>query len=150
MQRLADPRPAGAGLLVFAVAGAGPRYLLTQRGPAARDHQGDWDLTAGGHLEPGEDELDGALREHREELGEPPELLVIASRTWLRGRGSAHAARRYTAFLARAAVQYLPARPDPAMVAAWGWMSLEDAMRLPLCPPFAIELAELAWHAEEA
>lgn len=150
MQRLADPRPAGAGLLAFTMDAAGVAYLVQQRGPAARSHQGLWELTAGGVLEPGEDALDGALRKHWLEMGEPPELLVTASVTWLRARGSGSPSRRHTAFLARAARRYQPQPPDPGVVSNWQWASLEEAMRLPLHPSFAVELAELSAAAERS
>jgi 8-oxo-dGTP pyrophosphatase MutT (NUDIX family) len=140
---LRDSRPVGAGLLVT----ADDRYLVQQRGPRVRRHPGCWEITAGGLLRDGEDALDGALRKHCEEMGEPPELLVIASVTWLRVPGSPHDSRQYTAFLARAAARYEPA-PAADRVAAWAWLPRSDVEQLqPLHPNFAVEFAALLARA---
>jgi 8-oxo-dGTP pyrophosphatase MutT (NUDIX family) len=134
-----DTRPCGAGILVF----TGDRYLLQQRGPASRSHQGCWDVTAGGGLSNGEDELDGALREYREEMGAAPELLVTRSVTWVRPLGSAHTGRRYTVFLAWVAGEYEPCPPDKGIVSAWAWVTRSEIEKLPLHPSVAPELAAL-------
>lgn len=139
-----DSRSAGAGLLVT----AGDRYLVQQRGPGARSHQGCWEITAGGVLAAGEDPLDGALRKHYAEMGEPPELLVTASVSWLRPPGSPHVSRRYTAFLAVASQEYEPVPPLAAVVSGWAWLTEREIRQLhPVHPCFAVEFAALAKHA---
>ena len=76
-------------------------------------------------------------------MGEPPELLVTRSVTWLRVPGDGRTARRFTVFLARAAAEYQPV-PDPGAVAAWAWLTRGEAGRLsPLHPSFAAGLAGL-------
>lgn len=140
---LHDSRPVGAGLLVL----ARDKYLIQQRGLHVRYYPGCWEITAGGMLHDGEDALDGALRKYREEMGEPPELLVVASVTWLRKPGSPHGCRQYTAFLARGATQYEPVHA-PDRVAAWAWLSRGEVEQLqPLHPSFAAEFAALRERA---
>lgn len=45
------------------------RILLQKRSRNKDMQPGKWDTAVGGHLDPGEDYLDAALREYREELG---------------------------------------------------------------------------------
>jgi len=63
-----------AALLVFRRTASGPEFLLVHPGGPfwARRDDGAWSIPKG-LIDPGEDELAGALREFREELGvEPP------------------------------------------------------------------------------
>ena len=48
---------------------AGDRLLLQKRSAAKDIQPGKWDTAVGGHLDPGEDYLNGARRELAEELG---------------------------------------------------------------------------------
>ena len=134
----------GAGILVrHCPAGREPRYLLQKRGPHVRHHPGKWDLTAGGELHPGEDPIDGALREFREEMGEPPALVIIQAFTWLK-TPAGWPSRRYTAFLADSDEMFDPAPPDAGVVAGWRWLTAREVMQTDLHPAFAAEARYLA------
>ncbi len=58
--------------------------LAQKRSARKRIQAGKWDTAVGGHLDPGEDILQGAIREFREELGIQPEKLTrIYDYLWL-------------------------------------------------------------------
>jgi len=54
----------------------GPTFLFTRRTEAVKKHRGEISFP-GGHLEPGEEPLQAALREAREEVGLDPERVEI-------------------------------------------------------------------------
>ncbi|MDQ1397949.1 MAG: hypothetical protein QOG64_3208 [Acidimicrobiaceae bacterium] len=70
LDRLAEIPGAGGYPLTGSVAGTagGPAILLTRRAPRLRAHAGQWALP-GGRLDAGEEPVDAARRELREELG---------------------------------------------------------------------------------
>jgi 8-oxo-dGTP pyrophosphatase MutT (NUDIX family) len=63
-----EGRRRAAVAVVLSPTEAGPAFLLTRRARHLRRNAGNYALP-GGHLEPGEDAIDAARRETREELG---------------------------------------------------------------------------------
>lgn len=68
----------GAGLLIFRPNDG--KVLMTRRA-AGETSAGYWDF-AGGSVEPGETELEAAVREGREELGSLPRLRIYTEPVW--------------------------------------------------------------------
>ena len=126
----------GAGILIRHAASDGTaRYLLQQRA-AAHKHGGLWDTSAAGSLHDGEDPLDGALRELREELRTDLDLVITASATWVRPAR----ASRFTLFLAQCPDLAAIGSPDPAEVMQARWCTQAEALALPLYSSFEEEL----------
>jgi len=65
---LQERRPAAVALVVLLDDTARPCFLLTRRAAGLRAHAGQWALP-GGHLDPGENAENAALRELSEEMG---------------------------------------------------------------------------------
>lgn len=68
----------GAGLLIFRPQDG--KVLMTRRSPG-ESSPGYWDFTGGG-VEPGETEIQAAIREGREELGGLPGLRINPEPVW--------------------------------------------------------------------
>ncbi|HSJ13125.1 MAG TPA: NUDIX domain-containing protein [Longimicrobiales bacterium] len=123
-----DPRPATAAdageiPVLAAVIRRGERYLLCRR-PAHKRHGGLWEFP-GGKLEPGETHAAAARRELAEELG------VVAERAgdvaWsVRDPGSVFR------------IEFVPVsaagEPQPLEHSALTWVTLAEALALPLAP----------------
>ena len=97
-------RAGAAGLLLHRDGEEGPEVLLQHRALWSH-HGGTWG-TPGGALHAGEPPHDGALREVREELGLPPEDVVLGARSV-----DDHGGWAYTTVLARPARPIEAARP---------------------------------------
>lgn len=113
------------------------------RGPRARSYRGTWDMSASGQLHPGEDPLEGAVREYKEEMGAMPvPLVVLRTLTWVAPPpGSKNS--RFTAYLAETEEEYFPEPPDKGVVANWGWYTQTEMVKLDLHPVFAQEIPYL-------
>lgn len=101
---------AAAGLLILDPDG---RLLLLKRADAAADYPGHWGLPAG-RLEAGETEIDAAIRETLEEIGDQP-IEVDPSAIFEDGD--------FTAFGAIAAEAFEPVLNDEHTAAVWADLS---------------------------
>lgn len=101
---------AAAGLLILDPDG---RLLLLKRADAAADYPGHWGLPAG-RLEAGETEIDAAIREAAEEIGDQP-IEVDPSAIFEDGD--------FTAFGAIAAEAFEPVLNDEHTAAVWADLS---------------------------
>jgi 8-oxo-dGTP pyrophosphatase MutT (NUDIX family) len=87
-----EPKPReGAVLVLFGEGPEGPDLLLTERAHTMRSQPGQVSFP-GGSLDPGEDAVQGALREAHEETGVDPsgiDVLAVLPRLWLPPRNFA-------------------------------------------------------------
>ena len=69
----------GAVLMLFGEGPQGPELLLTERAPDMRSHPGQVSFP-GGSVDPGESDVDAALREAQEEIGLDPASVEVFGR----------------------------------------------------------------------
>jgi isopentenyldiphosphate isomerase len=98
--------------------------LLQQRGAQVHEAPGTWDVAAGGHVDPGQEYLEAALHEARDEIGLTDVPLTLLGKHYSEHRGRGEWVRRFnTVFIAR---YDGPIRPDLDEVAAVKWIPVHD------------------------
>ncbi len=118
--RARSPAPAASTLLLD----RGGRVLLVRRG--SEPYRGYWSLP-GGHIEPGEDSMEAAVRETVEETGIKPVIHGLAAIAEVIGRE-----RHYVIIVYWGRGDGTPRPSSDALEASW--FTLEEALRENLTP----------------
>jgi 8-oxo-dGTP diphosphatase len=120
--------------------------LLLQRGAAARTEVGRWE-NPGGEIEEGEDPVDAAIREVREELGVEVEIMrLLYSDEFPPDSNDVI----WTAGLFEGRIQGQPEIKEPRKCSALGWFSRDQLGTIPLASFTRSDFSRLGWLKDQS